>query len=337
MGKLQIALAIVLLLCAQAGLAQGRTPLEEARYKTEHGEVEAGLSALRALAAAKPAVSGAARVLGLELYRNGKLIEAAKVFDQAEIEDRNDIESVQLHGLTLYRLGQPAAAIPYLERVRQWTPDANADAQYVLGLCYLNARQYDHARESFAAQFGIGPDSGAAYLLLSQELIHANLPELATGAAEAALQRDARLPLAHFTLGEVFLFKSDIPRALAEFEAERKLNPAYAATYERLGDLYLRAGRFEDSQEMLMKALSLDTSSTGPFLLMGKVLLRRSDPQSALLYLQHAEKMDPSSLTAHTLLGQAYRALGEEAKAKDEAEAVSRLNAANQFKLEPVR
>ena len=40
-----------------------------------------------------------------------------------------------MRGLTLYRLGQPAAAIPYLERVRQWMPNANADANHVLGLC----------------------------------------------------------------------------------------------------------------------------------------------------------------------------------------------------------
>ena len=304
----------------------------------EHGpQPEQGIASLRQLAAATPAVPGAARTLGLELYRTGKLVEAQKAFTQAEAEDPRDIEAIQLHGLTLYRLGQPAAAIPYLKRVRQWTPNANADAAHVLGLCYLNAGQYDAARESFAAEFEVDGESAGAYLLEGQELIHANLPELAAGAAAKALERNSTLPMAHFLQGEVFLFKSDLSRALADFEAERRLNPAYAPTYERLGDLYLRAGKADEAQQVLLKALSLDTSSTGPFLLMGKALLRKGDPQSAVLYLQHGAKMDPSSTVAHTLLGQAYRAEGDELKAKQEAEVVSRLNAANQLKLTPVQ
>ena len=345
MKKLQIALLAIWLsgmgfvsIPAQTpeGPTSLQTQVEQARTQAELGNPERGLDRLRALAALTPPVTGASRTLGLELYRTGKLVEAAKVLTQAEAQDPNDIEAVQLHGLTLYRLGQPAAAIPYLKRVSRYTPDANADANHVLGLCYLNARQYEGARESFAAQFGLLPESAGAYLVLAQELLRANLPELAAGASQQAIARDPHLALAHFTLGEVFLYKSDVPGALSEFEAERRLNPVYASTYERLGDLYLRSNRFEEAQEMLMKALSLDTSSTGPFLLMGRVLLRRNDPQTALLYLQHAVKMDPSSVAAHTMLGQAYRTLGEQTKSKDEAEAVARLNAANQLKLNPV-
>ena len=117
--------------------------------------------------------------LGLIYYRTSKLVEAKKAFAEAIKQDESDRESVQLEGLVLYRLGQQADAIPYLEKVRQWMPKANADATYVLGLCYLNARRYDDARISFAAQFGLAPDSGGAYLLLTTMLRHANLPELA--------------------------------------------------------------------------------------------------------------------------------------------------------------
>ncbi len=346
MKKLQIVFLGIVLTGGCVGWAGAQGPdapeplkaqVDEARIQAEKGDPAQALDRLRALAAESPPVPGAARTLGLELYRTGKLVDAVKAFTQAEAQDPADVEAVQLHGLALYRLGQPAAAIPYLKRVARYTPDANADANHVLGLCYLNARQYDDARESFAMQFGLAPGSGGAYLLLAEELLRADLPELAADASRQALTRDAHLPLAHFTLGEVLLYKSDIAGALKEFEAERALNPVYAPTYERLGDLYLRNGRLDDAQQTLLKALSLDLSSTGPFLLMGRVLLRRNDPQMALLYLQHAAKMDPSSVAAHTMLGQAYRILGDAARAKDEAEAASRLNAANQLKLTPVR
>jgi tetratricopeptide (TPR) repeat protein len=311
--------------------------LEAARQKLEHGQIKEAIEILQPMAAAQPPTRGAAHELGVAYYRAGKLLPAEQAFIQAEKEDANDIESVQMHGLTLYRLGRPAAAIPFLERVRQWTPDANADANYVLGLCYLNSQRYDDARAAFAAQYGVAASSGAAYLLSASMLMHANLPELAAQAAQKALEQTPKLPLAHFMLGEVYLYKSDVDRARQEFEQEREINPTYPAIYDRLGDVYLRTGKYQEAQQSLAKAISLDTSSTGPFILMGKVLLKKNDPQTAAMYLQHAEKMDPANYITHTLLGQAYRSLGKEAEAKAEIEAASKIQASSELKLEPVQ
>jgi tetratricopeptide (TPR) repeat protein len=252
-------------------------------------------------------------------------------------EDPADLESVQMRGLTLYRLGQPAAAIPFLERVRQWMPNANADANHVLGLCYLNARRYDDARGAFAAQYGVSPDSAAAYLLTGNMLLDADLPELAARDAQKAIELSPSLPLAHFMLGEVDLYKSDVAHALDEFEQERAINPAYPPLYDRLGDAYIRTGQYQQAQQALTRAISLDVSSTGPFIQMGKVFLRRNDPQSAAIYLQHAAKMDPGNYMTHTLLGQAYRAMGREEDARHELDMASQIHAAGQLKLQPVQ
>jgi tetratricopeptide (TPR) repeat protein len=286
--------------------------------------------------AKQPPVKGANRELGIAYYRSGKLIDAERAFATAMGEDPADLESVQMRGLTLYRLGQPAAAIPYLERVRQWMPHANADANHVLGLSYMNARRYDEARGAFAAQYGVTEGSAAAYLLTGSMLIDADLPELAAENAKKALAISPGLPLAHFMLGEVYLYKSDVGRALEEFEKERAINPAYPAVYDRLGDVYTRTGQYQQAQEALTRAISLDVSSTGPFIQMGKVFLRRGDPETAALYLQHAEKMDPGNYITHTLLGQAYRATGKEDQAKRELDTASQIHAAGQLKIQPV-
>jgi tetratricopeptide (TPR) repeat protein len=277
------------------------------------------------------------KALGIAYYRTGKLIDAEQAFAKAMTQDPTDVESIQMRGLTLYRLGRPAEAIPFLERVRQWTPNANADANHVLGLCYLNARRYDDARGAFAAQYHVAADSGAAYLLTGSMLMQADLPELAAQDAHKALESSSQLPLAHFMLGEVYLYKSDVAHALEEFEQERSINPAYPAVYDRLGDVYTRMGQYQQAEEALTRAISLDVSSTGPFIQMGKVFLRRNDPQSAALYLQHAEKMDPGNYITHTLLGQAYRGLGKEEEAKRELDAASQIHASSQLKLQPVQ
>jgi tetratricopeptide (TPR) repeat protein len=339
--------AAVLLLTLTATVAIGQSmpsqtlepsaSLKTAEQLLDAGHPEEAIGTLRQLAAMQPPVKGAAHALGLACYRTGKLLEARTAFKQAIRDDSTDIESVQMEGLTLYRLGQPAAAIPYLERVQKWMPHANADASYVLGLCYLNARRYDDARGAFAAQYGMDPASAGAYLILGNMLQIANLPELAADAARKAISLDHKLPQAHFLVGEVDLFKSDINGAIAEFEQERVLNPGFAPVYDRLGDTYLRSGKFQEAQSSLMKALSLDTSRTGPFILMGKVLLRRDDPQAAAMYLQHAEKMDPSNTMTHTLLSQTYRKLGREDDAKREIDLASKIHASTELKLQPVQ
>lgn len=298
---------------------------------------DASIATLQQQVAQQPPVKGASRQLGIAYYRSGKLLEAERAFAAAMAQDPNDLESVQLRGLTLYRLGQPAAAIPYLQRVRQWMPNANADANHVLGLAYLNARRYDEARGAFAAQYGVSPDSAPAYLLTASMLLQADLPELAAVDAQKALAISPQLPLVHFTLGEVYLYKSDVPHALEQFEQERSINPGYPPVYDRLGDVYTRMGQYQQAQEALTRALSLDTSSTGPFILMGKVFLRRGDPESAAMYLQHAAKMDPGNYITHTLLGQVYRAMGREQDAKRELDAAAQIHASSQLKLQPAQ
>jgi tetratricopeptide (TPR) repeat protein len=296
----------------------------------------ASIEALQQQAAQQPPVKGASRALGVAYYRTGKLMEAERAFATAMVVDPNDLESIQMRGLTLYRLGQPAAAIPYLERVRQWMPDANADANHVLALAYMNARRYDDARGAFAAQYGVEPGSAAAYLVTGSMLLNAELPELAAQCAQKALEVSPNVPLGHFMLGEVYLYKSDVSHALDEFEKERTINPAYPSVYDRLGDVYTRMGQYQKAQEALTRAISLDVSSTGPFIQMGKVYLRLHDPATASLYLQHALKMDPGNYMTHTLLGQAYRAMGKEEDAKRELDAASQIHASSQLKLEPM-
>ena len=130
--------------------------LAAAHEKLEHGDPQEAIAMLEKLAASAGAsAKGVQHELGIAYYRTGKLLSAEQAFARAMDEDPKDMESVQMRGLSLYRLGRPEAAIPFLERVRQWTPNANADANYVLGLCYLNSQRFDDARLAFANQFAI--------------------------------------------------------------------------------------------------------------------------------------------------------------------------------------
>ena len=143
MGYAKFSIPHVCPVAGFVGLGQSATPsagtnppsaVNNTQEKPQHGPAQESIAALQQLAAQLPPGERRKPRPGIAYYRAGKLIDADHCFEIAMAEDPADLESVQMRGLTLYRLGQPAAAIPFLERVRQWMPNANADANHVLGL-----------------------------------------------------------------------------------------------------------------------------------------------------------------------------------------------------------
>jgi predicted Zn-dependent protease len=323
----------------ETSLPQGPAPtnamtVEAAHEKIEHGQLQEAIDALHTLASERPPAPGANRELGIAYYRIGKLAEAESSFASAMTDDPHDMESVQMRGLSLYRMGHFDTALTYLERSRRWANAADVDVNYVLGRCYISAQRYDDARSAFAAQYNLAPDSGAAYLLIAQMLLLQELPDIARENAQKAIQLSPNLALVHFVLGKIYLAKGDFGHALEQFEQERVINPTYPPLYEFLGDAYAKNGDRTKAQHVLTEALSLDQSSTGPFIAMGRLFLDGNDPQTAVSYLQHAEQMDPSDFITHYLLARAYKQLGMADDAKRELEAVSKLHSGDDKSLQ---
>ena len=310
--------------------------LTQIRQMIDRGRAADALKQLDALTAQHPAPAGVDRVRGLALYSQDRFVEADMAFANALKVDAHDEEATQMRGLTLFRLGKAADAIPLLEAAHNWTPQTKADPNYVLALCYLDTRRYDDARHAFAVQYGFAPDSAPAYLLAARMLLRREYVPVAQQFARKALELDPQLPLAHALLGEVALAGEHLDDAIAEFEKERVRNPLDGSVYDRLGDAYARAGDYTKAQQALQQALLLEPNSTGPYILLGKVLLKRQDPIGAVMYLERAERMDPTNYMTHNFLGQAYRAIGRTEDASREIQMSQKIQAGSEPKLETI-
>ena len=77
----------------------------EALEDLDHGKTAEAIALLQKIAADHPDQKGVQHELGLAYYRTGKLMDAKQAFERAMAQDPKDAESVQLEGLTLYRLG----------------------------------------------------------------------------------------------------------------------------------------------------------------------------------------------------------------------------------------
>ena len=311
--------------------------LADLRRMIYRGRAADALKQLDALAGQKPAVAGVDMLRGTALYMQNRFVEADAAFAGALKQNPRDEEATQMRGLTLFRLGKPADAIPLLEAAHNWTPETKTDPSYVLALCYIDTRRYDDARHAFASQYGFAPDSAAAYLLAARMLLRREYIPVAKEFALKALELDSQLPLAHSLLGEIALAGEHVDEAIAEFEKERQRNPLEGSIYDRLGDAYTRAGDYTRAQQALQQALLLEPNTTGPYILLGKVLLKGQDAVNAALYLERAEKMDPNNAITHALLAQAYRQLGRPEDASRQNEMAQRLQSASQPRLENVR
>lgn len=304
---------------------QADSAFASARKLLEQGKYSEAVAELQAVEKANPKLKGLARELGIAYYRQGDYLKAVASFQRAIEEDPEDHEATQLTGLSLYLAGKPSEAIPYLEKVQSWYPSANVDASYILGVSYIQTKNYPQARLAFAKMFGVAPDSAASYLFTARMLLRLDFGPVAEEYGQKAVALDAKLPLAHFLLGELYLYQSKIPEAIAQFQQELAINPGHAASYYKLGDAYSRVQKYEEAEKLLQRSIWLDATATGPYILMGKVLQKKGEPALAVRSLQRAISMDPNNSIPHHLLGQAYRDLGRTEDAERELKLAEQL------------
>jgi tetratricopeptide (TPR) repeat protein len=298
------------------------------RQLLQQGKYDEAIAELEQIAADHPDAKGISRELGVAYYKKSEYLRAARYLKTALNEDPADNEATQLLGLSYYLSGKPSDAIPYLEKVQAWYPRANVDASYILGQCYIQTKDYPHARQAFAKMFDLQADSAGAYLLTARMLFRQEFEPVALEYAQKAVSLDPRLPLAHSLLGEIHLFESQIQQAISDFQQELSIDPGNASTYYKLADAYSHIQKFDDAERLLQRSIWLDPSSTGPYILMGKVLEKKGEPELAVRALERAAAMDPNNSMTHHLLGQAYRDLGNNQAAERELKIASDLQSA---------
>src|ERR1700733_7505652 len=236
---------------APAPAASTQSEFAGAHKLMQQGKLDEAIAQLQAVESRDPAAKGLALEMGTAYYKKSDFPKAIEYLKRATLADPASGEATQLLGLSYYLNGHPSDAIPMLEKVQGWYSRANVDAAYILGICYIQTKDYPQARMAFAKMFAVPPDSAASYLFTARILLRQDYDPVAEEYAQKAVALDSRLPLVHFLLGELYLYKSRVPEAITEFQRELAINPAHAAAYYKLADAYSRVQKFEDAERVL--------------------------------------------------------------------------------------
>jgi tetratricopeptide (TPR) repeat protein len=329
--KVLLLLALALPAAAQdppiPGPAAPADALGEARALINQGKPAEAIQKLQALDPADPRV---AYLAGVAYYHADdypraidKLTPVVEKLKDGSLERR---EAIQVLGLSLYLAGRLPDSIPYLEQTRLWAAD-NLELAYILGNVYVQTRQPDKARESFARLFQVAPDTAAAHLLAAQMMVRLEFEELAETELKKAIEMDPRIPQAHYLLGQAALFRGRLDEARALLGKELATNPGHAMALYRIGDAYLREARWDEAIAALQKSIWLSPYFSGPYILLGRAYLKKGQPATAEGMLNRAIEYDPNNKSAHYLLGQLYQQTGRAAEAKRELMIAEKLQA----------
>jgi tetratricopeptide (TPR) repeat protein len=162
-----------------------------------------------------------------------------------------------------------------------------------------------------------GDELGTAYgeyAMLLQAAEYYEAAEPAYLNAQDLMPGDVRWP---YYLGHLYKSIGQTDKSIQSFERARERNPSEIATLIWLGRLYLEQGRPDVAEQMFEHASQLPPRNVATMAGLGQAALARRDYQRAVTVLEDALAFDPSAASIHSPLANAYRGLGNNAKAEE--------------------
>jgi predicted Zn-dependent protease len=260
-------------------------------------------------------------------------------------------------GLNEFALNDFDNAMIHLERGAKLglsgSPESLQSARYTLGVLLIHAGEFDRASDVMASALKSGIlDEKVEYALGLALLRRAEIPEqgkqqdaaLAGTAGKIAsllrsseydaafpqfqqlLKANPSTPFLHYAYGTALLAVSEFDEAAAQMQAERAISPTSELPCIRLASIALRQHNFTDAITWSRRALLLATDSAAAHYLLGRALLESGDDATALLELEAASRLSPTSPEIHFNLAKAYARAKMPEKAEQERATFSQLN-----------
>jgi tetratricopeptide (TPR) repeat protein len=293
------------------------------------------------------------------LVRNKKFAEARNFLSKALLLDPKNVNYHALYSEILYEQDGTDTAIGYLRDTMAELSDdpvlisAIATAYYKSGQIkefetyYKKVQNLAKKDEGFyvfliaAAKLGGRKDEFIQY---SRELLKLNPGNLKIRMELGELLYDEQrydeaileftevksmlnsYPRVHFQLARVYLAKGDVAKAKQMAQKELDLNPNLDSAHFIMGEVHRVNREYREAILRYEKAISLDPKSVDALVAMAGIRISQNYAKEAIELLLRALRQEQSNPIIHKLLGDAYRAAGQRALAKEKYEDYLKIN-----------
>ncbi len=212
--------------------------------------------------------------------RTGLLAEARQRLEKLLLHSPSEDAFVEEMALTLFAQEDYSAALGYLRRAVQSSPNS-VDLLLKLGECCEKLALWADAEDSYRSLSSLMPQS-----------------------AEVRVN-----------LGRVYAARGDVSHALDCYTDAIHLNPQYANAYFNAADLLYQLGYYPKAAEALLSGLQLDPQHATGFLVLGNCLYHTRDYAAAKIAYQAALVQRPDYIEAQNNLEVVELALSNDPQA----------------------
>jgi tetratricopeptide (TPR) repeat protein len=250
-----------------------------------------------------------------------KLFLAGKELDQATRQCETlrklapgDDQVYALCGLSRIGLKQYPAAERDLRRALQLAPDSAENFRNLANLLDVEGKT-DAAESLLVSAAATHSRSLEIELALADLYVRHGHPDRADARFAALLSRQLEFPHLRTTLGDFWMWRNDLPRAISEYQAADKATPD-AAIEKDLASAFLTLRRIPEAERYTRAVLARDPKDADGRALEGAIASLKGDYRRGEDILQAALKDNPDSLLASFYLGLTWLEQGQLERAR---------------------
>ena len=266
--------------------------------------------------------------LALALYKAGRLAAATPEFERVLASDAGNKQAALLLADCLLQAGRDQAVVELLSpREADFTDDLAY--AYLLGTALLKTGDTQRGEVLIDRIFSKG-ESAEGHLLLGMAYLNRRDYQNAVTELAKAVELNPALAAAHVMHGRALLASGDRERAMRAFRTALAQEPDSFEANLQLGTLYRLDQRFDDAMLYLRRAAAIRPDDLALRHQLAATHLGMGDAERARELLEGVVKEAPDFVDGHVLLATTYYRLKRKEDGDRERVIIDRLNAERQ-------
>jgi len=287
------------------------------------GKNREAITSFQAALKGKPELPGAQLFLGMAFVRTNQYEKGIPLLSKFIAQNPKEARAYLNLGLCYVETGQPTEAIRVLQAGSANFPE-DIDILYNLGKVYTQLMT-----STFRKMADVGPDSYRVHQLLAESYEARREIPAAVDEYKLALERAPNVPGLNYALANLYWREGSLEEAERGFTKELAINAEHYLATWKLGNTYLIKREVDKALPYLLKAIDQKPELAQAHRDLGRVYSEKGDFQKAMEHFRLVTKLSPEEPTVHYRMALIHKRLGNKEEEAKEIALFRKLKAAS--------